>query len=79
MPRIFLWSVANSAETHLCWELTVSQGYKHYQDKSVVPAFPFGYVSFGWSFHWLLMASQTWLVLHDFPVFGFNSVRTKHK
>jgi hypothetical protein len=27
-------------------KLTVSQGYKHYQHKRMVPAFPFGYASF---------------------------------
>ena len=51
MPRIYLWSVAYFAEMHLSWEPTVSQGYKHYQHKSVVPAFSFGYMSFMWPFH----------------------------
>lgn len=59
--------------------LTLSQGYKHYQHRSVIPMFAFGCVDFGPFLVWAPMALQTRLVLHDIPIFGSGSVRTKHK
>ena len=78
-PRIFLWPVAVLMDPHLSFLLTVSQGYKHYQAKSIFPRFAFGCVDFGTFWFSFPIASQTRVILYNLPIFGSRSFRTKHK